>query len=82
MCQEQTRATVCAAILLVLRRRVHASALALLAIPWLLFPTIALWPNRGDTTTAVACLATACAIGFGLLGAWFSGLWKAREAVR
>jgi hypothetical protein len=74
--------TVCAVILLAAGRRVHGSALALLAIPWLLFPTVALGPFGVATTTSVACLATACVIGGGLAGAWFSGRWKAHEALR
>ncbi len=67
---------VCSASLLITRRWVQGSGLALLAIPWLLVPIVEPGPLALSSALSVAAL---CAISVGLLGLWFSDLWKAHE---
>jgi hypothetical protein len=71
----------CSAILLVTRRWVYGSALALLAIPWLLVPTVDPGPLAVSTTTSALSVAAACAISVGLIGVWFSDLLKSHETL-
>ncbi len=71
----------CSAILLVFRRWVPGSALALLAIPWLLFPAVEPGPLAVSTTTSALSVAAACVISLGLLGLWSSDLSKAHESL-
>jgi len=69
----------CSAILLVARRWVRAAALALLAIPWLVLPTIDKQPFGVVTTVRFVSIEMACAVGVGLLGTWFSHLREAQK---
>jgi hypothetical protein len=71
----------CSAILLAAHKWMYGSALALLAIPWLLFPMAEPGPLTVSTTTSALSVAAACAISVGLLGLWFSDLWKVHESI-
>lgn len=70
---------VCSIVLLATRRWVQGSALALLAIPWLLVPVVE--PGRLALSTTISELGVAatCVISVGLVGLWFSDLWKGHE---
>jgi len=69
------------AILLVTRRWVTGSAIALLATPWLLLPATNAGPFSARTSITPLAVAAVCAIGVGLLGAWTSELWKGRRTL-
>jgi hypothetical protein len=69
----------CSVILLATRRVVQGSALALLAIPWLLVSIVDPGPLAISTTVSALSVAATCAIGVGLVGLWFSDLWKVHE---
>jgi hypothetical protein len=69
------------AILLVARRWVTGSAIALLAAPWLLLPAANTGPFTAPTTVTPLAVAAACAIGVGLLGVWASDLWKSHRTL-
>jgi hypothetical protein len=71
---------VCALILLVARRVVLGSALALLAVPWLVFAAVGHGPARVSATTSVVAVALACMVGVGLLAVWVSDVSKAHVA--
>ena len=72
----------CSVILLATRRLVQGSALALLAIPWLLVSVVDPGPLGLSTTiSALAAVATG-AISVGLVGLWCADLWKVRERLR
>jgi hypothetical protein len=70
----------CALILLVARRRVLGSALALLAVPWLVFAAVGHGPAQVSTTTSVVAVALAGMVGVGLLPVWVSDLSKVHAA--
>lgn len=67
------------AVLLVARRWVTGSAIALLATPWLLLPAGDAGPLTAPTTVSPIAVAAFCAIGAGLLGVWASDLWKSHR---
>ena len=69
------------AILLVARKWVTGSAIALLATPWLVLPAANTGPFAAPTTIAPLAVAAACAIGVGLLGVWASDLWKSHRTL-
>jgi len=69
------------AILLVARRWVTGSAIALLATPWLLLPAGNAGLLTAPTTITPLAVAAVCAIGVGLLGVWASDLWKSHRTL-
>ncbi len=69
------------AILLVARRWVTGSAIALLATPWLLLPAANTGPFTAHTTISSLAVAAVCAIAVGLLGVWASDLWKSHRTL-
>lgn len=71
----------CAALFLAARRWVQGGALALLAMPWLLFPAVHSGALPVSTAPSTLSIAAACAIGVGLLGVWLSDLRDSRETV-
>jgi hypothetical protein len=68
--------------LLAARKLIVGTALAVLSVPWLLAPALTPNPFQISTATSTLSIAAGCAIGVGLLGAWCSVLWKARELAR
>jgi hypothetical protein len=72
----------CSALFMVARRWVQGTALVLLAIPWLILPTIDKDPFGVDNALYVVSIEIACALGFGLIGLWFSRFSRAPESVR
>ena len=74
-------AIVCSAICVVARRWRHGVALALLAVPWLLFPTVDQVSFGVRTTVFLALIELAGIVGVGLLGEWLSSMSKTPEAV-
>lgn len=66
-------------ILVLTRRRVEGSALAVLSIPWLLLPAVEPGLLAVSSTTSTASVAAAFVIGVGLLGLWFTDLLKSRQ---
>jgi hypothetical protein len=67
---------VCALILVVARRWVLGSALALLAVPWLVFAGVGHGPVQVAATTSAASGALACIVGVGLTAVWVSDVSK------
>jgi hypothetical protein len=69
-------------MLLVARRWVTGSAIALLTAPWLLIPAASTGLlAEPPTSISPLAVAAACAIGIGLLGAWASDLWKSHRTL-
>lgn len=69
-------------ILLVARRWVTGSAIALLTAPWLLIPAASTGPLAAPPTSITPlAVAAVCAIGVGLLGVWASDLWKSHRTL-
>ena len=66
-------------ILLLARRWMQGSAIAVLAIPWLLLPVIKPALPGFPTRTPTILVAVACFIGAGLLALWVSDLWRSRD---
>ncbi len=70
----------CSVVLLVTRRWLHAMALTIVAVPWMVFPLIdQQWLGVAATGYLVA-IEIACAIGVGLLGERLSHLKGSPEA--
>jgi hypothetical protein len=71
----------CSVICLLARRWRHGFALALLAVPWVLYPTIDQRPFGIVTTGYLVSIELVCVLGAGLLGEWLSSLRETPEAV-
>ncbi len=71
----------CSVICVVARRWRHGVALALLTVPWVVYPTIDQRPFGIATTGYLVSTELVCVLGAGLLGEWLSSLRKTPEAV-
>ncbi|HTU38447.1 MAG TPA: hypothetical protein VMF35_10530 [Acidimicrobiales bacterium] len=69
------------AALLVARRWIHAAALALLAVPWLVFAFVDQQPFGGTPAYYAVWIEFVCALAAGLLGTWASRLTRTPEAI-
>ena len=58
---------------------VEGLALAILSIPWLLLPAIKPGLLAVSATTSVISVVAASVLGVGLLGLWFTELWKSHQ---